>query len=163
MSDSKARKSPRLRVGAVVEIPLSDGRFAYGWYVHWDKEQGPLLQVLDIFSTGEMDLAQIETARPLFRPVVTGLRAAVRTGLWTIIGFIPVSEFDYPAFVAPFVNEETGKATRWFLWDGNSYVALGYELPREYWDLERLVVWDPRGLAKRIETGENPFAVQKLL
>jgi len=158
----------RARVGDVFEIPLSDGRKAYGQYVFKDKEKmGPLIQVFDLIIEGEIQpeqvLERLRNAGPLFPPVITGVSAAVRTGLWRVIGRLPVQGFVYPKFVAAFYDEKTGKARRWFLYDGEKYIPLGPELPEEYKQFEYLVVWSPYDVVHRIETGEYPYPYGDLI
>jgi len=151
----------RIRVGDVFEIPLSDGRKAYGQYVFKDKKMGPLIQVFDLITAGEVQLDQVleqlKRANPLFPPVITGLFAAVRTGLWKVIGQVPVGEFIYPRFVSTMHDEEYQAVSFWYLWDGEKSVRLGRKLPRKYRQLEFLVGWDPHDISHRIETGENPY------
>ena len=71
----------RLKVGNILEIPLSDGRRAFGQYVHRDK-MGPLLQVFDLITVRDIQLDQLQNARPLFPPIYTGIFAAVRVGVF---------------------------------------------------------------------------------
>jgi hypothetical protein len=152
-------KSPK--VGDVFEIPLSDGRKAYGQYMFQDKKVGPLIQVFDLITEGDAQsnqvLSQLKDAGFLFPPVVTGLFAAIRTSLWKIIGHMPVTKFAYPKFVST-MHEGYQQRGLWFLWDGKTWVELGHELAEEYKESEFLVVWDPHDIAHRIETGENPYA-----
>ncbi len=156
-------KRIRLRVGDILQIPLPDGRRAYGQYVYHDDKMGPLLQVFDLITTETAQVAQLEGAGHLFPPVITGLRAAVRTGLWTIIGHTDVKDFVYPNFVSTFYDERTGRARLWFLWNGERSTQIGYELPSEYKHLEYLAVWSPLDVADRIVTGEYPYPYGDLI
>lgn len=153
-----ARK--RLRIGSVLEIPLSDGRKAYGQYVFKDERMGPLVQIFDLVADRELPidelLAQLSDARPLFRPVITGLFAAVQAGVWKIVGQMPVGKFVYPEFISA-MHENYEQLGHWFLWNGTRSIKLGRTLPPKYKDLEFLVVWSPHDIAKRIETGYNPY------
>jgi hypothetical protein len=157
----------RVRVGDVFEIPLSDGRRAYGHYVFRDSRMGPLIQVYDLIVEGDREshqvLDQLGHAKPSFPPVITGVYAAVRTGLWKVIGRLPVEKFEYPSFVENNYDEKTGEARTWFLWNGEKYVRIGLELPGQYRNLEFLVVWSPYDVAKRIETGEYPYPYGDLI
>ena len=150
----------RIRVGDIFEIPLSDGRKAYGQYVFRDKKMGPLIQVFDLITEEEAQphqlIDQLGNAKPLFPPVITGLFAAIRTGLWKIIGHMPVGEFVYPKFIST-LHENYRQVGFWHLRDGENSIRLGRELPDEYKQLEFLVVWDPNDIPHRIETGENPY------
>ncbi|RME58482.1 hypothetical protein D6779_06370 [Candidatus Parcubacteria bacterium] len=157
----------RVSVGDVFEIPLSDGRKAYGQYVFRDEKEGPLIQVFDLITEGKVQpeqvLERLKMAKPLFPPVITGVFAAVRTGLWKVIGRLPVQEFTYPKFVAAFWDEKTGKAKKWFLYDGKKDIPVGPSLPEEYKRLEFLVVWSPYDVMHRIETGEYPYPYGDLI
>jgi len=150
----------RTRVGDVLEIPLSNGRKAYGQYVYKDETMGPLVQVFDLITSDDLDPEQIlellKKAHPLFPPVLTGLFAAIRTGLWKAIGHMPIKEFVYPGFVSVY-HEQYQTRGPWSLWDGKKRVNLGPRLPEQYKSLEFLVGWDPHDVAHRIETGENPY------
>jgi hypothetical protein len=88
---------------------------------------------------------------------VVGLFAAIRTGLWRVIGNIPPSDFVYPKFLSFWSDVEPGRAKMWFLWDGSQYTKIGKELPEEYRNLELTAAWAPKDLMHRIQTGENPF------
>ena len=105
----------------------------------------------------EASLEQIRDAKPLFPPVFTGLFAAIRTGLWKIIGQIAIENFVYPKFISPLFDSKAGKVRNWYLWDGKKYHNIGRRLPKEYGQLEQLVGWDPNDIALRILTGENPL------
>ena len=157
----------RVRVGDVFEIPLSDGRKAYGQYVFRDKKMGPLVQVFDLITEGDLPpeevLERLKSAKPLFPPVITGVFAAVRTGLWKVIGRLPIREFTYPKFVSTFYDQKTGKARIWFLYDGEKDIRIGPELPEEYKQLEFLMVWSPYDVMYRIETGEYPYPYGDLI
>lgn len=149
----------RLRLGDIVEIPLSNGQRAFCQYAHRDK-MGPIVRVFDLIAEAgdEIAIEHFKDANLLFRPVITGLFAAVRTGLWKVIGHLPVSDFQYPDFISALYNPETGKYGNWYLWNGVEDILIGGELPQTYHHLERLVVWHPISLAERIETGDNPYA-----
>jgi hypothetical protein len=87
-----------IKVGDVFEIPLSDGRRAFGQYIFKDK-MGPMIQVFNIITEIEIPIEEIINSKPLFRPVITGLIAAIRIGLWKKIGHMPVKDFEYPNFI----------------------------------------------------------------
>lgn len=149
----------RLKIGDIVEIPLSTGHRAFCQYVYRDK-MGPIVRVFDLIleQNEEITLERFQGAQLLFPPVITGLLAAVRTGLWKVIGRLPVLDFQYPNFISSLYNSQTGKYGNWYLWNGSEDILIGSELPPAYHHLERLVVWHPLSLAERIETGDNPYA-----
>ena len=154
------KKKPK--IGDIFEIPLSDGRRAYGQYLHYSK-MGPIVRVFDLISEGDVTIEQIVTSQPLFPPVITGLFAAIKNKLWKIIGYRPVMNFVHSKFVSTLYNQQTGKAGIWFLWDGGRDIKIGSTLPSEYRGLEFLVVWNPQDIVDRIETGEIPFPYGDLI
>jgi hypothetical protein len=153
-------KRKRIIVGDVFEIPLSDGRKAYGQYVFWDERMGPLIQVFDLLVREEIRtdqlLDRLQSAKPLFPPVITGLFAAISAGFWHVIGHMPVGEFAYPGFISV-MHEGYEQRGLWYLWDGEKFIQLGRNLPEKHKHLEFLVVWDPHDIPHRIETGQNPY------
>lgn len=74
-----------LRIGDVVEIPLSDQRKAYAQYIIRDR-MGPIIQVFKYIHIMRPELDLILNSGALFPPVITGLSAAVKTGFWKKIG-----------------------------------------------------------------------------
>lgn len=148
-------KRKKIKIGDIFRIPLSNDNYAFGQYVFWDNEMGPLVQIFDLITNKEIEVDRLKNTQLLFPPVITGLFTAIRSGLWMIIGHLPITEFVYPNFVSAHYNEKTFVAHAWFLWDGEKYIPLGSDLPLEYHDLEYLVVWGADNLIRRIETGEN--------
>ncbi len=156
-------KRKRLRIGDIIEIPLSNNRKSYAQYILRDLHVGPLIQVKNLILTEDFSLDKFRTAKPLFPPVSTGLFAAIRTGLWSIVGNLLVENFVYPGFISTFYDEKTGKARIWFLWDGTKDIRIGWNLPESYKKLEFLCVWSPYDVMERIETGEIPFPYKDLI
>lgn len=153
-----------VKVGDLFEITLSDNRRAVGHYVYWDDKNGPFIQVFDHITTKEeMRIADAVTKQYLFPPVITGLRAMVRKGLWPVIGKKPVTDFIYPKFISSYWNDKTGEIKKWFLYDGKSFISIGLVLPEEYKKLEYLVVWSPYDVIYRIETGKIPFPFGEMI
>ncbi len=153
-----------VKIGDIFDIPLSNGRRAYGQLVFKDKQFGPLIQVFDLISSTQInDVQQLENLKPLFPPVITGVNAMTRAGKWTVIGHSSVENFIYPKFVRTFYDENSGEACIWFIWDGEKETRLGKILPDEYKKLEYLVVWSPFDVVARIETGEYPFPYGDLI
>jgi hypothetical protein len=150
----------RLSLGDVFEIPLSDGRVAFGQYVHRDAKMGPLIQVYDLIIDAGYEpqsaLQQLGESRALFPPVITGVFAAVKAGLWKIIGKMELGEFHYPEFVSV-MHERYIPQSHWFLWNEQGWHRIGRELEDKHRHLEFLCVWDPNDIPHRIETGENPY------
>ena len=150
------------RVGTIFEIPLSGDRKAFGQYVYKDR-MGPIIRVFSLITKERPDQNIILNSTLLFPPIITGLFAALKKGLWVTIGFNKVKQFEYPGFISTFENEKTGEASIWFYWDGNNSIRLGTLLPDEYKNKEYLIVWDPSNVVHRIETGEYPFPYKDLI
>lgn len=146
----------RIRVGDIFQIPLSDSRKAYGQYVKKDP-MGPVVKIFDLITEENIEPDKVRAAGLLFPPVITGLFAAVKSGLWKRIGHIPISNFEYQNFISATYDEKTKQVGTWYLWDGDHFVPLGKTLPEQYKQLEQLIVWEPKTLVRRIETGENPY------
>ena len=149
------------KIGDVFEIPLSDGRKAFGQYLHQSK-MGPLIQVFKLVTREELSVEEIVQSQLLFPPVITGLFAAVKNGFWKIIGNSSPILTNHPLFVSTEWTKN-GKATYWYLWDGEREIKIGKELPDEYKTLEFLVVWNPPNVTRRIETGEIPFPYGEII
>ncbi len=152
-------KRKRLKIGDVFEIPLSDGRKAYGQYVRADKDNGPMIRIFDLITKDNIQVDEIINTPNMFPPLIVGLRAAIKTGMWTILGNSPINDFDPPYFISAMYDSINDKMGMWYLWDRSKseYIPLGYKLPGEYRELEQLVVWAAEDVAKRIETGNNPI------
>lgn len=153
----------RPKVGDVIEIPLPDGRKGYAQFVYLDSRQGPMIQVLDLIAEDTPSVDLILASPPMFPPVITGLFAAARTGMWKVLGNYPVVDFKYPGFVSANYDSKTGEARVWFLWNGERYERIGERLPEEIRGLEYLVVWDPHDIVDRIVTGQYPFPYKDLM
>jgi hypothetical protein len=149
----------RLRVGDVIEIPLSDGSRAFCRYVERDETLGPIVEVYSkrLSRTEDVDIERLGSTGLLFPPVVVGLSAALHAGLWRIVGHIPVRDYLRPLFLAVRRGKDPFRVVEWFLWDGHAYKRLGAKLPQQYKRLEIDFVWTAQDLADRIETGVDPF------
>ena len=147
-------------VGDIFEIPLSEKKKAFGQYIYWDRQKGPLISVYNCILSQEKNTPSPEkiiTSKPLFPPVITGLQAAVKSGLWKIIGHASVQGFTYPGFVSTAIDYTSGNHGYWYYWDGEKSITLGKELPEEYQRKEFLAVYSPFDIAERIETGKRPY------
>ncbi|MDI7278173.1 MAG: Imm26 family immunity protein [Anaerolineae bacterium] len=147
----------RLKIGDIVEIPLSDGRRAYAQYVCRDRLMGPMIRVFDLLAEEGVDIDVLRGAGLLFPPIFTGLYAAVRAELWRVVGRLPVDDFAYPKFIWPLYDDKLDQVREWSLWDGQKEIPLGRKLPQKYRGLEQLVGWAPEDVAERIRTGQNPL------
>jgi hypothetical protein len=156
--DPTARK--RLRLGDVLEIPLSRKRYAYVQYVFYHRDPpvwGYLIRVLP----GTYSRRPAE-----FRPLVDGperfvafcpIGVGLRLGGWKIVANEPVPDrFEkLPLFKAHNRDYHTGYTT-WFLRDGPEAKQIGDQLPEEYWDLPNLELVSHDLLVERIERGWLP-------
>jgi hypothetical protein len=145
-----------IKIGDVFLIPLSNGRNGYGQYVGKDR-MGPLVRIFDLISEGDIDLDELKSKGFMFAPVITGLFAAIKSGQWELIGTLPIKDFECPHFISARYNNKTKKTGMWYLWDGTKSSPIGKTLPEDYTYLEQLIVWEPNNLARRIESGENPY------
>jgi hypothetical protein len=154
----------KLRVGSILEIPLSDGRKAYGRYFHRDPKMGQILQVYDLFLKKDenLDLSLLKDTRDLFQPIFVGISGAVRARIWKIVGYLPVENFSYPGFLWPTWSGDPPTVYHWSFWDGTKSIKLGTKLPDEYKKYEYIGGYAAPDIAKRIETGEESF-VKKLI
>jgi hypothetical protein len=152
-----------IAIGDILEIPLTDGRKAYGQFIYEDEKMGPLLQVFDLPGDQPVELDRLKDVAPLFPPVLVSLTAAVAAGIWKVVGRLTVDRFTYPSFVNAVYSEKTGQASKWFLWNGQNSVFLGNSLPDEYKKLEYYVIWSPADVVERIETGKVPFPYGDLI
>lgn len=151
-----------VKIGDIFEIPLSDGRISYGQYVYKDR-MGPIIQVFDLISRERIQLVQLDQVNPLFPPIITGLFAAIRSGLWTVIGRKTVECFIYSNFVSAYYDEKTGKVSTWFIWNGEKFINIGSKLTEDYKKLEYLIGWNPEDVVNRIETGKYIFPFRDLI
>jgi hypothetical protein len=152
----------KLKIGDVFAISLSNGKKAYGQYLHYSNI-GPIIQVFDLISISDVAVEKLLLAKQLFPPVITGLFAAIKEKYWKVIGNSPIENFVHPKFVSTLYNQKTGKAGIWFLWDGQRTTKIGPVLPEEYRNLEFLIVWNPMNIVHRIETEEVPFPYADLI
>ena len=148
-----------LKTGDILLIPLSDSQAALGQIVMLDLRReaplNPLLRVIKgIYEPNDIDLDKIDFTDELFPPVITGVGAAVKTGLWEKIGNKPVENFTYPRFLSTFWNQTTGEAGDWLLIDQYQMLQLGKSVPDDLKSLEFRIVLDPHDVVERILTGK---------
>lgn len=146
----------RPRVGDCFEIPLPDGRRAYGQYIRDETNDptshGCLVRVFDIVRKQPAILEELRRVGLLFPPVYVGLWASIGSGRWKVIGSFPVPEdFTYPLF--RYSHHTTpGVYDDWQIWDGREWHKIG-KLPEHCRNLEILCVWSDVLLEERIMTG----------
>lgn len=144
------------KVGDYLQIPLSDGRYAYGQYVFWHESEGPLLQIFDLIAISPVAVNDLVGTKPLFPPIVTYLNHAVRTGRWQIIGSSPISRFAYPGFISG-NPDKSGVIREWWYFDGKNEQRIGPKLPERLKGLEFQMLWSLESVEERIRTGHDPY------
>lgn len=152
----RAARQTRLKIGDVVEIPLSDGRKAYGQYVFHDKKNGALLQVFDAITNLSLPVEEVIASGPMFPPIFTPISGWVQDGIWAVVGHSPLKDFRFPKFRGGLENRE-GRITCWWIYDGEKSYKIG-KLPPEYQNLEYHVIWPVKEVIERIETGHCKLA-----
>jgi hypothetical protein len=154
---NKYKKSKPPKIGDVLKIPLPDGRSAYGHYIFNDPQKGPLVQIFDLITNRHVEIEELIDSKPLFPPIVTGIKHAVRSGRWKVIGNYPVTNFQYPKFLMG-VADSNGNVNTWWLWNGQKEICLGSNpIPDEYKSLELLWGWSLEKIEQRIQTGSDPL------
>lgn len=146
----------KAKIGDILEIPLKDGRQAYGQYVYSDKRRSDILYVYDFFRKTEdrVDLKNIINSKLLFY-TSTFINSGVKLGVWNVIRNLPIKNFTYPGFISSDWDKDTGEATMWFYLDSEKWTKLGKVLPKEYKDKELSFIWSPFDIVERIETGKH--------
>jgi hypothetical protein len=149
----------RLVLGDVIEIPLSDGLFAYAQFSNY--EDGPLgwgymVRVLPgVFSsqpTNIKELVQVAERFCAFFPAAT----ALRKGLIRVVARegIPEQFRTLPLFRACNRKAQTGEKI-WYLWDGVRDTRVGTLSP-EFYDLPLHQLISIDVLVERIEGDWSP-------
>lgn len=155
-------RKPIVKLGDVFEIPLTDGRKAYGQYVYRESG-GPIMRIFDYFTLpGEKpDLQEIDTKKLIFPPVYAGIMGAVRANAWKVIGELPFDDYKFEGFLNFIPEIGTNKIKLWALWDGETSHDLGSSLPKKYVKFETTAVYPADLIVERIETGFNMFDYPK--
>lgn len=152
------RNFRRAVLGDLIEIPLNNGKFAYGQFVRRHTEPPRYGDLLSVFSGmfNERPSTFNDTIRTERFCTFFPVGAAVSQGIVKIVSNLAVPQrfAEWPIFNAYNRNQQTGQKT-WFLWDGNTTRKLG-TLPAKYIDapMEECITFGL--LVERIETGWNP-------
>jgi hypothetical protein len=161
-------KITNLKIGDLFEIPLSDGRKAYGQFVY--ENMGSIIRIFDYFTSRdeEADLNKIDTSKLLFPPIHAGIHLALKLKMWKIIGRLPYDDYVFKGFLnynevlpLPADRKEPVRIKSWALWDGKKSIPLGEKLPEEYQHYEDVGIYPPDFITKRIETGWDMFQYPK--
>ena len=145
----------RLRIGDVVEVPVSRG-LAYVHYVSRHPEFGALLRVYGTIYPRRPSAPQLATLTQAEPQFVTffPLQAAVKQGIVSVAGSCePSSEASrFPLFRDGVLNPATGQVDVWWLWDGEKEWRVG-SLTEEQRSLPMREVINDTLLIERIECG----------
>ncbi len=160
----KQKKRPRRRrprIGDYYAIPLPDGRWGHGYYIAQELPLGDFFQVLSVITEKPARLEQLVDAAPLFPPVGTAVGICARLGRWEFVGSrLPDAPIPMPLMRGSIRVDEfkiPGEHSDWILWNSREWHRVG-KLTPEMRSLEYNTVWNAEQLAKRIMTGENPYA-----
>ncbi len=156
-----------LKNGDILQIPLTEEKAAIGQIIYWNIEPKPLLNPLlkivnGIYDIKTLDLSTVDITKELFPPIATGVRAAIRSGMWKIIGNLPTGSVPYPTFVSTFYRDD-GTARDWWITDGDGSRSVGLNLPDEYKNCEFKVVLNPPDVVERLITGKVTFPYGDLI
>ena len=134
-------KKQRRKVGDIISIPLTDGRFAYGIVL-----EEPLFGFFDVEPSKEEapPLERIITSPLLFRIDVQ--RYSITKGIWKVIGHIkPPAKFLEPP---KFFIQSSMNGALFITTTGEDRVPATYE---ECAQLECCAAWDPEHVVTRLE------------
>jgi hypothetical protein len=144
------------KIGDIIEIPTKIG-LAYAQYTHDHPRRGALLRVFDqIFESRPADWERVSQGVVRY-PVFFPLTAAVRRGIFEIVGHSEVTGANkiFPLFRDGVPEPGTTKVSRWWLWDGEKDWWVG-ELTPEQGKLPIDGIWTDLLLVERIEGGWVP-------
>ncbi len=148
-------KHQQIELGQCYVVPLADNRKAYGQYVYWDNDYGPLSRVFAFAGPKVSKVEDLPTRELLFPPIFIGFGSVFKAGRWQIIGSLPVVNFSFPKFRFTF-GRRLGRHRDWKIYDGARLILIG-DLPPEYRSLEFLCAWSPQLVEQRIATGKNRY------
>jgi hypothetical protein len=145
----------RLRIGDVVEVPVSKG-LVYAHYTHRHPEFGALLRVFgDIFTErpSSADLNTLVRKEPQFITFFP-LQAALKHRIVSIAANAEPGEDakQFPLFRDGVLNPATKRVDVWWLWDGEKEWRVG-DLTEEQRKLPMREVINDTLLIERIESG----------
>ncbi len=154
----------RLKIGDILEIPLSTTRRAFGQYVGKDRF-GTMIRIFKLIARGNKSIRneEIIESGEMFPPVFAPIELAVKNQWWKVIGNNPIINFKYQPYVSTFFHEGYGKGGYWYLWDGEKSTLLGPVLPEKYKICEFFMLWGTEALRKRIVSGKPPFPYADLI
>jgi hypothetical protein len=156
-SGQPAKRTPKLKIGDIVEIPTTLG-LAYAQYTHHNPSHGALLRVIEgFFPERPQDLEKLAAAQTKFFAFLP-LQRTVHGGLATYIGWAPVPTHSsrFPLFRNSVEDRRTKLVgDNWWLWDGDREWRVGKLKPEQY-RLPMQQIVNVAMLVHRLEIGWLP-------
>jgi hypothetical protein len=152
----------KIKIGDILEIPLLDNKKTFAHYIYKSKIYIDLIQVHNYIVDSEIEFnpEDFSHSKPLFPPLFTSLKRAIKICRWKIVGNIPVENSIKASFVSTLYSK-SGNAGNWFLYNftanDEGSINIGKVLPEKYKHLEYLAIYSPENIVKRISTGVKPF------
>jgi hypothetical protein len=131
-------KRQRRTLGAIVQIPIGDGRNCYAQTL-----EEPEFAFFDLCARGTPDLNAIPLRRVLFRVWV--MNHAVTSGRWLKLGVAAISE-DLTRPVSRFIQDALNPSQFEIVLGGERRPAT----PEECVGIERAAVWEPEHVEDRL-------------
>lgn len=138
----------RPKVGEMFAFSLPGGQVCYAHYLALHPQFGTLVRMFRSDDRQPRRAENVYKAQSPFNPVFVGLYAAVRSGRWKPIGFIPPPPEPFPRFRWT-LGTKPGQHHDWRIWNGESDVFIG-DLPPSDRTLELRSVWGAEGLEVRL-------------
>lgn len=144
------------KLGDVIEIPLSNGKFVSAQYVGNGEQAGlagPLIRLFSpVRSNPVSSLSEIDFQSELIPPVFVGINPPLRTKRWRIIGNVPYNEFEFPRF--RYTSDLTpGTKTNWKIINPDGSWDVVGSLPQSMQKLGFPYVYSADTLDRRLTTG----------
>jgi hypothetical protein len=146
----------KVRIGDILEIPTAKG-LAYAQYTHDDSMYGQLIRVLEkTFQRRPADFSETVQG-PVQFCVFFPLKAAVRRGIFKIVGQQEVAPSNqvFPTFRSGLPDPQTNKVKTWWFWDGKEEWKVG-EITEEQRKMPLSGTINDTLLIEYIETGWRP-------
>ncbi len=137
--DTKLATRGRIRVGDVVQVPLSGGTCGYGYVL-----VEPLIAFLDHRDGGQTEDFHDVVQKPLLFKIWVSNRP-MRDGSWPVVGHVdPTTEALKPV---PFFKQDAISRKLSITYDGGKEVPA---TPDDCRGLERAAVWEPEHVVDRL-------------
>lgn len=154
----KRSTAVRLKVGDIICIPLTDGRYAYGQYTgtheNYPNSIGLHMAIFKEIYTIPIAITDINMSELLYPLLFVQIKGGLKYAGWRIIGRLPVPNYELPEYrdTNAFMNGARGKLDGWSIRSihGSRYVGYLDESAR---DLEFYISWGYNGLDHRLVNG----------